>query len=227
MRNPSRSLATRLPALALAAILAAAIPYTPARADGCSGTTHSCFDAGPFAAEVMSVSPSWDRSHHTHYLRLNLRFRNTGTQPISLAFPWRGAATMVDNYGNTYSIDWRWPQRIVGIAVIGRNGVKGNFTIAPGSSRTASWIFSLNPGKSAVGDVFSANLPVEDLEPIPGQQKVRVGNQYSLDFQQLRSGSPGLLGDSTLGNGTTNPDDRAGKIAEGVHLLMDVFSKKH
>jgi hypothetical protein len=211
-----RALATRLPALVLATLFALAIPGTPARAADCAGA--SCFDAGPFVAEVTSVSPSWDRLHRTHYLRLNVRFRNTGGTPISLAFPWRGAATMTDNYGNTYSIDWRYPQRITGIAVISRSGVKGNFTIAPGSSRTASWIFSRSVGSTPVGNVFAADLPVEDLQPIPGQQKVRVGNQYSLDFQQLRGGSPGLLGD-----GGSNRGEQA---AAGLGLLLDALSKK-
>ena len=135
-----RAIATRLPALALATLFAVAIPDVPAHAADCAGV--SCFDAGPFVAEVISLNPSWDRAHRTHFVRLNVRFRNTGSEPVSLAFPWRGAATMTDNYGNTYSIDWRYPERIVGIAVISRSGVKGNFTIAPGSSRTASWIFS-------------------------------------------------------------------------------------
>lgn len=223
MNHPSRFLATRLPALALAAILAVAIPDAPAYAADCAAM--SCFDAGSFVAEVTSVSPSWDSSHRTHYLRLNVRFRNTGTQPISLAFPWRGAATMTDNYGNTYNIDWRFPQRIVGIAVISRSGVKGNFTIAPGSSRTASWIFHRNVGSTPVGNAFTADLPVEDLIPIPGQQKVRVGNQYSLDFQQLHGGSLGLLGNSA-GNGSDGQGNRVEQAAEGVSLLLNAL-KKH
>jgi hypothetical protein len=211
------SIATRLPALALAMLFAVAIPGAPVRAADCAAV--SCFDAGPFVAEVTSVSPSWDRSHRVHYLRLNVRFRNTGAQPISLAFPWRAAATMTDNYGNTYNIDWRYPQRIVGIAVISRNGVKGNFTIAPGSSRTASWIFSRSAGSTPVGNAFTADLPVEDLQPIPGQQKVRVGNQYSLDFQQLHGGSLGMLGDGATGNRE--------QVAEGVARLLQALEPKH
>lgn len=211
-----RTIAARLRALALAALFAVALPAAPVHAADCAAV--SCFDAGPFVAEVTSVSPSWDRSHRTHFLRLNVRFRNTGAAPITLAFPWRGAATMTDNYGNTYSIDWRYPQRIVGIAVISRSGVKGNFTIAPGSSRTASWIFSRSVASTPVGNVFAADLPVEDLQPIPGQQKVRVGNQYSLDFQQLRGGSPGLLGD---GGG-----NRGEQAAAGVGLLLDALARK-
>lgn len=223
MNHPSRFLATRLPALALAALFAAAIP----RAHAADCAAMSCFDAGPFVAEVTSVSPSWDHLHRTHYLRLNVRFRNTGTQPISLAFPWRGAATMTDNYGNAYSMDWRYPQRIVGIAVISRSGVKGNFTIAPGSSRTASWIFNRSVGSTPVGNVFTADLPVEDLQQIPGQQKVRVNNQYSLDFQQLGSGSASLLSGITPDDGNGNPDSRAEKIEQGVGLLLNALSKKH
>lgn len=227
MIHTRRFIATRLPALALATLFAVAIPGAPAHAADCAAM--SCFDAGSFVAEVTSVSPSWDRYHRTHYLRLNVRFRNTGTQPISLAFPWRGAATMTDNYGNAYNIDWRFPQRIVGIAVIGHDGVKGNFTIAPGSSRTASWIFSRTTGSTPVGNAFNADLPVEDLIPIPGQQKVRVGNQYSLDFQQLHGGSLGTLG-NVVGNGVDNGTDvqgnRVEKVAEDVGLLLNAL-KKH
>lgn len=217
MNRPSRFLATRLSALALAALFATAIP----RAHAADCAAMSCFDAGSFVAEVTSVSPSWDRLHRTHYLRLNVRFRNTGTQPISLAFPWRSAATMTDNYGNAYNIDWRYPQRISGIAVISRSGVKGNFTIAPGSSRTASWIFNRNVGSTPVGNAFTADLPVEDLIPIPGQQKVRVGNQYSLDFQQLHGGSL-----SMLGNGSNSQGNHVEQVAEGVGLLLNAL-KKH
>lgn len=220
MNHPSRGLAKRFAAPAFAGLLAS-LSCTAARADNCNGAEH-CFDAGPFAAEATSISPSWDRTHRTHYIRLNLRFRNAGTQPISLAFPWRAAATMTDNYGNTYGIDWRWPQRISGIAVIGHDGVKGNFTIAPGSSRTASWIFSRDPGQTAVGTVFSADLPVEDLEPIPGQQKVKVGSQYSLNFTQLSGGVAGAVGTADPGD----LNDRVNAFKDGVSSLLNVFTKK-
>jgi hypothetical protein len=44
-----------------------------------------------------------------------------------------------------------------------------------------------------------------------------VGNQYSLDFQQLRS-KPGLLG-------TADGHDRSGQVADGVGLLLHALSK--
>jgi hypothetical protein len=187
-------------------------------ADSCAGAAH-CYDAGPFAADVGSLSPSWNKYHNQHFLRLNLRFRNTGTVPLILGFRWGGAATLTDNYGNSYTIDGNnYRASVSGIGLISRDGADTGFLIAPGASRSASLIFNRWLGKTgtaaAVGNAYTADFAVEQLQVLQGSQRVQVAGQYSLNFPGLSGGLPGSV--------TPGVSD----IGEGIGALVSAFGKK-
>ncbi|MGH8144730.1 MAG: hypothetical protein ACREPY_00190 [Rhodanobacteraceae bacterium] len=196
---------------------------TPVASGGCVGTTQPCYDAGLFTATVTSVNASWGRYHKTRNLRLNVSFRNTSSQPVALAFPWRNSSAMVDQYGNRYTVDTRYKDRIAGIAVLGQDSIKGAFVLTPGASRNASWVFSVGVGNGPVGSAFSVNLPIDTVVQVPGRQRVRPDNQYALDFQSLGADTAGLFGNNNPGNQTVN---RAGKIAKGLQSLLHAI-KQH
>jgi hypothetical protein len=199
-----------------AAVTLAASPMTHA-ADNC-GAQPRCYDAGPFAAEVTSLGASWNNVHNQHFLRLNLRFRNTGSAPLILGFAWGSAATLTDNYGNAYTIDGNNRANVIGIGLTSREGADTSFVVAPGASRSASFVFNRGIGRgssgsaAAVGSTFTADFSVEQLQVLPGSQRVQIGGQYSLDFPGLSSG--------LMGAGS------ADELGEGIGSLINAFTKK-
>lgn len=206
-------------------LLASLTPFA-GHADACAAAPR-CYDAGPFAAEVTSLSPSWNDGHSQHFLRLNLRFRNTGDRPLILGFPWGSAPSITDNYGNAYSIDGRnageVASHIIGIGIVRREGADASFVLAPGASRSASLIFNRGIARSgsgaAVGNQFTANLSVEQLRVLPGSGRVEVGGQYSLSFEGLSGSAFGNLG--AAGGGASSDD-----VVRGVGTLINAFTKK-
>jgi len=206
-------------------LLASLTPFA-SHADNCAGAPR-CYDAGPFAVEVTSLSPSWNNVHNQHLLRLNLRFRNVGDRPLILGFPWGSSPSITDNYGNAYSIDGRnageIASHIIGIGIVRREGADTSFVLAPGASRSASLIFNRGIARSgsgaAVGNQFTADVSVEELRVLPGSGRVEVGSQYSLNFEGLSGSTFGNLG--SAGGGVT-PDD----MVQGVGTLINAFGKK-
>lgn len=203
-------------------LLLASLAPCASQADACAATPR-CYDAGPFAAEVTSLSPGWNERHSQHFLRLNLRFRNTGERPLILALPYSGSASITDNYSNVYGINWSdTNSSVVSLGLIKGGHADTSFVIAPGASRSASLVFNRWLGKSgsaaAVGSQFTADVSVERLSVLPGSGRVEVGGQYSLNFQGLSSGAFANLGSA----GGISTDD----VVQGVGTLINAFSKK-
>ena len=130
------------------------------------------------------------------------------------------SASVTDNYGNAYGIDTRFPERISGIGIVSHDGANPSFQLAPGASRSASLVFSRSPGKSAVGNLYTADFSVVELQPIPGNNQLNVGSQYSLNYTKLSAG--GLLGSNAMSNGAEKVND----ITQGITTLLNAFSKK-
>lgn len=189
------------------------LPLGSALADHCASRPR-CYDAGPFSTTVSNLVTSWGRYHKQQFVRLNLRFRNHGAQPLILAFRWGSAASLTDNYGNGYRIDTRFQRNVVGLGLIRRAGVDASFVVAPGGRRDASLIFNRWVGKSAIGSQYSADFSVEQLQLLPGGRQVHEAGHYSISFSNLSGAMPG----GALGSvGTPRP---------GLDGLLKLFSHK-
>ena len=206
----------------LSVLLLAAFALRTAHADACAGAPR-CYDAGPFAAEVASLSPGWNDRHNQHFLRLNLRLRNTGERPLTLALPYGGSASITDNYGNVYGINWSdTGNSVVGLGLIKGGSADTSFVLAPGASRSASLVFNRwlgRSGSAAAGSQFTADFSLEQLQVLPGSGRVQPAGQYSLNFQGLSGSAFGSLG-SPGGNATPND------IVQGLGTLINAFGKK-
>jgi len=194
---------------------------SPATADGC-GPTPNCFDSGPFATDVTQVNGSWDPHHRTYFVRVNFRVRNTSPHPLMLGFRWRSSASLVDNFGNTYNIDWKFKDRIIGIGILSNEGADASFILQPGTSRTASLVFDRWPGKGSVGDAFNADFSLEQLEPIPGNNSVRTVATHSLSFPALRPGR--MMGDADIPGGSGA--EGAAAVVNGLGNLLNAIKKQ-
>jgi hypothetical protein len=206
-------------------LLLAGLAPLAAQADACAGAPR-CYDAGPFAAEVTSLSPNWNDRHSQHFLRLNLRFRNTGDRPLILGLPYAGSASITDNYANVYGINWSdTNSSVVSIGLIKGGSADTSFVIGPGASRSASLVFNRWLGRSgsaaAVGNQFTVDVSVEQLQVLPGSGRVQQAGRYSLNFEGLSGGAFGNLGSA----GSAGGDD----VVQGVGVLLNVLSnrKKH
>ncbi len=157
-----------------------------------------CYDAGPFSATVTGIVPHWGMNHAQHFVRLNLRFHNSGTEPLTLGFRWGSAATLTDDNGNSYAIP-NDTSNIVGLGVIERNRINDSFVIAPGADRDASLIFHAWPGKNPLGKTLNANFPVVQLQRADGEKPVSEVGEYALSFTDLDSSTiPASARDSAI-----------------------------
>jgi hypothetical protein len=212
-----RRLNSRLMAVG-GALLLGFTAIATAHADGCSGVPN-CVDSGAFATDVTQLNGSWDTHHRVYTLRVNFRVHNTSPRPLMLGFRWRSSASLVDNFGNTYGIDWKYKDRIIGIGIVSAQGADASFILQPGGSRTASLVFDRWPGNGSVGDAFNADFSLEQLEPIPGNNSVRTVATHALSFPELRPGH--LMGASAPPGG----DDKAAAVVNGVGNLINALKR--
>jgi len=189
-------------------------------ADPCAGQPR-CYNAGPFTAQVTQVTTSQART--VHLVRLNVQFRNVSAQPLILAYT-KNSGSMIDNYGNRYVIDWRYPDRVKGIGQVERSKADPQFVLNPGESRNATFEYSRYVGKTAIGNAFTPDLAVEQLEVLPSQQ-VRSIREYSINYPNLTAGT--LIGNAD-GNqvveGINSVSEAGRQLTEG---LKSLFKKKN
>ena len=50
-------------------------------------------------------------------VRLNVKFRNVSSEPLILAYQ-KSSGSMIDEQGNRYTIDTRYPDRVKGIGIV-------------------------------------------------------------------------------------------------------------
>ncbi|HWK75455.1 MAG TPA: hypothetical protein VNQ81_14345 [Povalibacter sp.] len=208
---------------ATAAALAAPAPESTAATvvpvvDACASQPR-CYNAGPFTAQVTQVTTS--QSGSSHLVRLNIRFHNISTQPLILGYT-QSSGTMIDNYGNRYTIDWRYPNHVTGIGLVTSGKADPQFVLNPGESRNAAFEYSRYVGKTAIGTAFNPDLAVEQLQVLPSQQ-VRSIREYSINYPNLSAGT--LVGDGSNALESINNVSEAGRqLTEG---LKSLFKKKN
>lgn len=200
----------------------AAAPAPPP--DACAGKP-GCYSAGPFVAEVLSLSGSQAAPGAHHVLRLNVRFRNVTGQPIILAYK-GGTSSATDNFGNPYY--WgragTYDTSVQGIGIIGGRSIDPSFTLQPGESRSATFsLIRYNPPRNSIlGTGFTYDVVIGQVELMTNGQQVRVAREYSLNFQNLASRSA----PAAAPNAAPSAAPTAQSVSEAARKIGDLFRKK-
>ena len=146
----------------------------------------SCFDAGPFQANVSQMTASQEGGWHI--IRMNIQFHNTTNQPLIIAYH-DGSMVMVDNNGNTYIPAGGNPGQLQGMGIDRGNQTDSQFVLGPG--QTGSALFSVARGRgptSPIGTGYSYNFTIDELQLQNGAMAIPV-RTYNLNFPSL---APGL-----------------------------------
>lgn len=206
---------------------AAAVEAVPPT-DPCAGQPR-CYNAGPFTAEVTQVTTSQAGSQHL--VRLGLRFHNTGSQPLVLAYT-TNSGTMIDNNGNRYGIDWRVNNRVQGIGQAKSGSADPQFVLSPGQSRNATLEYSRYVGQTIIGNVFTPDFVIQQLEVLPSRQ-IRPVRDYSISYANLTAGTMMGSSDATSGTGLDQANEVVGTLNNAAEAgrqltegLKSLFKKK-
>ena len=146
----------------------------------------SCFDAGPFQANVSQMTMSQEGGWHI--VRMNILFHNSTNQPLIVAYH-DGSMVMVDNNGNTYVPAGGNPGQLQGMGIDRGNQTDSQFMLAPG--QTGNALFSVARGRgpnSPVGTGYTYNLTIDELQPQNGAMAIPV-RTYNLNFPSLVPGT--------------------------------------
>jgi len=178
------------PAVAAAAA-AAPVAASPApAADPCAGNAY-CYNTGPFAVEVLRVTPS--RTGGTtgdHQLQINVNVRNLSTAPVILGYQ-SGSNLATDELGNPYY----WGRagthdgsfKGIGLVVPGRSA-DPQFVLQPGEARGATFTVRRYRTSGQIGTSYTWDVVLVQLETLPSQQ-VRAVRDHSLNFPNLTAGT--------------------------------------
>jgi len=146
----------------------------------------SCFDAGPFQANVSQMTMSQEGGWHV--IRMNIQFHNSTNQPLVVAYH-DGSMVMVDNNGNTYIPAGGNPGQLQGMGIDRGNQTDSQFQLGPGQTGYA--LFSVARGRAAnspIGTSYSYNLTIDELQLQNGALAIPV-RTYNLNFPSLAPGT--------------------------------------
>lgn len=146
----------------------------------------SCFDAGPFQANVSQMTMSQEGGWHV--IRMNIQFHNSTNQPLVIAYH-DGSMVMVDNNGNTYIPAGGNPGQLQGMGIDRGNQTDSQFQLGPGQTGYA--LFSVARGRAAnspVGTSYSYNFTIDELQLQNGALAIPV-RTYNLNFPSLAPGT--------------------------------------
>lgn len=151
----------------------------------------SCFDAGPFQANVQQMTMSQQGAWHV--IRMNIQFHNSTNQPLIIAYH-EGSMVMVDNNGSTYGPAGGQPGELQGMGIDRGNQTDSQFVLSPGQTgnalfSTARWRDNTSP----VGTNYSYNLTIDELQAQNGAIAIPV-RTYNLNFPSLAPGTSNTAG---------------------------------
>jgi hypothetical protein len=168
----------RAMACVLAACALALSAPALAQADPCEGKA-LCENPGPFVAEIVQASPSMHGNNH--HVRVVVRVRNTGTEPLVLGYV-QNSGVMEDELGNRYIVDWRYRDHVNGIGQVTRNQADARFVLAPGAARNFTVIYQRYTGRSPqIARSYAPALTLALLQPL-SQTQVRTVSEYTLNY---------------------------------------------
>jgi hypothetical protein len=164
----------------------------PAQTDAC-GKKPRCYSAGPFVAEVSSVTSSFANNNYLHLIQAKIQFRNLTGEPIVLAYV-ADSAVIVDNYGGRYTIrNTNFGDGAKGIGTVRGNQADPQFVLRPGASGDATFTLSRNRNNDKsdpIGSTFVLDLTAAHLEVLASQQ-IRTVRDYSIEFTGITVGKLG------------------------------------
>lgn len=161
----------------MSCILAFAMPAA-AQADPCEGKA-LCENPGPFVAEIVQASPAVHGNNH--HIRVIVRVRNTGDQPLVLGYV-QNSGVMEDELGNRYIVDSRYRDHVSGIGQVTRNQADAQFVLAPGAARNFTLVYQRFTGRSPqIARSYSPALSIAQLQSLSPTQ-VRTVSEYSLNY---------------------------------------------
>jgi hypothetical protein len=142
----------------------------------------SCFDAGPFQANVSQMTMS--QQGYWHIIRMNVQFRNSSNQPLIIAYR-EGSMVMIDNNGSSYQGAGGNPGELQGMGIDRGNQTDSQFVLAPGQTGSAMFSVARARGNdSPIGTGFTYNLTIDELQAQNGAMAIPV-RQYNLNFPSL------------------------------------------
>lgn len=185
---------------------------------GSCGT--SCFDAGPFQANVSQMTMS--QQGYWHILRMNIQFHNSTNQPLIIAYH-DGSMVMVDNNGNTYIPAGGNPGQLQGMGIDRGEQTDSSFVLGPGQTGNALFSVARTRGpNSAVATSYAYNFTIDELQPQNGALAIPV-RQYTLNFPSLAPGASnvasfpsGAPANGFVSGGTATSAAAAGNAAAGT-----------
>ncbi|MBK6599568.1 MAG: hypothetical protein IPG25_17475 [Proteobacteria bacterium] len=195
--------------------------------DPCAGAT-GCYNAGPFVAEVQQLSASSMEGGARHQtLTLSIRFRNTGTQPIILAYK-PGTSAAIDNLGNRYYYGRASTHdgSVKGIGYVQSGSADPQFALAPGQSRNAQFsVTRFEAARKQLGTSYSYDVVITELEVLPSQQ-LRTLREDSLSFPNLTAGTyAATTGGAAINGAPSGVTPNAASIETTATKVIDLFNK--
>jgi len=179
-----------------------------AQVDACAGLQR-CYDAGPFVAEIVQVTPSITKlTYNWHIMTMSIRFRNKTNAPLALGYIARSGA-LVDNFGNRYVPSN--PDDVRGIGKVDAQKADPQFTLQPGEARAATFMQAreIRDTNRPMGQTFTFSLSIAQLEVLYNGQQIRTTREHSLTFADWPiAGAAPSSGNAAPGNavpGTAAP----------------------
>jgi hypothetical protein len=132
---------------------------------------------------VQSAAPAGNN----HLVTVRIAFQNIGPAPLILNYK-ESTGDMLDERGEKYIVDSRYRESVQGIPVSTRTRASSQFTLQPGESRTAAFIYRRFVGNVPAGTVFSPSLAVEQYE-LQASNQLKLEREYALSFGEVRGGA--------------------------------------
>lgn len=145
----------------------------------------SCFNAGPFQANVQQMTMSQQGAWHV--IRMNIQFHNSTNQPLMIAYK-EGSMVMVDNNGNAYVPAGGNPGELQGMGIDRGSQTDSQFQLGPGQTGSAMFsVARVRSDTSPVGTAYQYNLTIDELQAQNGAMAIPV-RSYNMNFPSLTAG---------------------------------------
>jgi hypothetical protein len=192
------------------------------RPDICAGK-RGCFNAGSFVAEIQHATLTREGTFQDRVARLNMHIRNTGQQPLSLAYVAK-SSVLTDNMGNRFfwGAAGTYDMSATGIGKVEANKADPQFTVAPGESRAATFTLRRRAAKTDPdGSAYTYNVTLAQLDVLNAQQ-VRTTREHSLTFPDFALNASA----ATSAPGTTPARSTQQSIRDLSNAIRGLGNKK-